>query len=158
PDPGKDWWGGLANSFGRRKAWTRPVVLLPGNHDPLTKDSVYNANHRFRKDLPPWVHVVDRDNFELELCHDAVVYAAPCRSTAGDKDLALSLPSRAEGDPRIRIGLVHGSTFDIPGYATNFPISREAPQVRGLDYLALGDTHSFREIAKGAVAPIVYPS
>jgi DNA repair exonuclease SbcCD nuclease subunit len=108
--------------------------------------------------LPDWVRVVDREDFQLELPHDAVVYAAPCTSTAGDKDLALSLPSRVDGDLRVRIGLVHGSTFDIPGYATNYPISGDAPKARGLDYLALGDTHSFREIPKGSVTPIVYPS
>jgi DNA repair exonuclease SbcCD nuclease subunit len=70
----------------------------------------------------------------------------------------MSLPSRANGDTRLRIGLAHGSTFDIPGYTTNFPISDRAPQERGLDYLALGDTHSFREIPKGSITPIVYPS
>jgi hypothetical protein len=58
----------------------------------------------------------------------------------------------------VRIGLVHGSTFDMTGYATNFPVSREAPEKRGLDYLALGEWHSFREIPEGALAPIVYPS
>ena len=133
-------------------------MLLPGNHDPLTNGSVYDRSHPFRQAIPEWVRVVDRDDFQLELSNDAVVYAAPCTSTAGDKDLALSLPSRGEGDTRVRIGLVHGSTFDLPNYATNFPISEEAPKARGLDYLALGDTHSFREIPEGAVAPIVYPS
>jgi DNA repair exonuclease SbcCD nuclease subunit len=158
PDPGESWWRGLADSFGRRTDWRRPVVLLPGNHDPLTNGSVYDRSHPFRQAIPEWVRVVDRDDFQLELSNDAVVYAAPCTSTAGDKDLALSLPSRGEGDTRVRIGLVHGSTFDLPNYATNFPISEEAPKARGLDYLALGDTHSFREIPEGAVAPIVYPS
>jgi DNA repair exonuclease SbcCD nuclease subunit len=158
PDPGENWWRRLAESFGRRTNWTRPVVLLPGNHDPLTSGSVYERTHPFRRALPEWVRVVDRDDFQLDLSHDAVVYAAPCTSTAGDKDLALSLPSRGESDTRVRIGLVHGSTFDLPNYATNFPISEEAPKARGLDYLALGDTHSFRELPEGAVAPIVYPS
>jgi DNA repair exonuclease SbcCD nuclease subunit len=46
----------------------------------------------------------------------------------------------------------------MEGYATNFPVSRDAPQKRGLDYLAIGDWHSFREIPEGAIAPIVYPS
>jgi DNA repair exonuclease SbcCD nuclease subunit len=158
PDPAEAWWRGLAESFGRRRTWMRPVVLLPGNHDPLTPKSVYSENHPFRRALPEWVQVVDREGFQLKLPHDAVVYASPCTSTAGDKDLAMSLPVRGDGDTRVRIGLVHGSTFDIEGYATNFPVSREAPQARGLDYLAIGDTHSFREIPEGAVAPIVYPS
>jgi DNA repair exonuclease SbcCD nuclease subunit len=101
--------------------------------------------------------VVDSDQFELALSPDAVLFAAPCRSMAGAEDLALALPGRAEGDTRIRIGLVHGSTFDMEGYQTSFPIARDAPKQRGLDYLAIGDTHNFRVIAEGGVAPIVYP-
>jgi DNA repair exonuclease SbcCD nuclease subunit len=157
-DPGEPWWRGLAESFVRRKTWTRPVVLLPGNHDPLTAQSVYSANHPFRRALPEWVHIVDREGFQLPLPHDAIVYGAPCTTKAGDRDLAMSLPVRGEGDTRVRIGLVHGSTFDMPGYATNFPVSSEATKERGLDYLAIGDHHSFREIPEGALAPIVYPS
>jgi DNA repair exonuclease SbcCD nuclease subunit len=103
------------------------------------------------------VHVVDCDGFELALGPNAVLYAAPCRSTAGAEDLALSLPARSDCDPRIRVGLVHGSTFDLPGYQTNFPIAPDAPLQRGLDYLAVGDTHGYREIPENAVAPIVYP-
>ena len=52
---------------------------------------------------------------------------------------------------------MHGSTFDLQGYQTNFPIARDAPQQRGLDYLAVGDTHGYREIPENGVAPIVYP-
>lgn len=158
PDPRPESWQRLLESFTRRKAWNRPVVLLPGNHDPLTDDSVYSRNHDFRKSLPKWVQVVDRENFQLEVTQEAVIYASPCRSSAGDKDLALSLPSRADGDKRLRIGMAHGSTWDMEGYATNFPISQEAPKKRGLDYLALGDWHGFREIPPGALFPIVYPS
>ena len=76
---------------------------------------------------------------------------------SGTEDLALSLPSRAEGDRRIRVGLVHGSTFDLPGHQTNFPSARDATAQRGLDYLAVGDTHGYREIPENAIAPIVYP-
>jgi DNA repair exonuclease SbcCD nuclease subunit len=130
-------------------------VLLPGNHDPLNSGSVYQKEHPFRQMLPPWVHVVDCDGFELPVGANAVVYAAPCRSTAGAEDLALALPSRLRDDGRIRIGLVHGSTFDLPGYQTNFPIAVDATAQRGLDYLAVGDTHGYREIPKNGVAPIV---
>jgi len=157
-NPGEKCWRHVIRSFARQKAWRRPVVLLPGNHDPLTPDSVYSSNHPFRKELPEWVKVVDRDDYKLEISDDAVIYAAPCRAKASDKNLALSLPAREAGDTRVRIGLVHGSTFDMEGYATNFPISRDAPEKQGLDYLATGDWHSFREIPEGAVAPIVYPS
>ena len=157
PEPVEDWWRGFAEVLTARHGWTRPVVLLPGNHDPVKMNSVYHADHAFRALLPDWVHVVDSDTFELPLGDDAVLLAAPCRSMAGAEDLALSLPCRADGDGRIRIGLVHGSTFDMEGYQTTFPIARDAPQQRGLDYLAVGDTHAFRVISDSGRAPIVYP-
>jgi len=74
--------------------------------------------------LPEWVQVVDRDDFAYELSPNAVLYARPCRSKAGENDLAMELPARQPGDERLRIGCVHGSTFDIDGYQTNFPIRR----------------------------------
>jgi DNA repair exonuclease SbcCD nuclease subunit len=157
PHPSEDWWRGLAKELTLHRRGERPVVLLPGNHDPLTDTSVFHASHPFRTLLPASVHVVDSDTFELPLGSDAVLYAVPCRSTAGAEDLALALPLRAEGDRRIRVGLVHGATFEVPGYQTNFPIARDATAQRGLDYLAVGDTHGYREIPAGALAPIVYP-
>ena len=157
-DPGEPWWQAVAEVFVKAKSWGKPVVLLPGNHDPLTLDSVYQSNHPFRRALPEWIHVVDKDDFQLELNESAVVYAAPCRSKAGDRDLALSLPARAQNDTRIRIGLVHGSTFDIEGYATNFPVSKESASRQGLDYLAIGDAHGFRTVSGVLEPPIVYPS
>src|SRR5207302_257632 len=51
PCPEEDWWVSLAASFRRQKTWKRPVVLLPGNHDPLMENSVYHESHRFRRDL-----------------------------------------------------------------------------------------------------------
>jgi DNA repair exonuclease SbcCD nuclease subunit len=157
PNPPNDWWRGLADAFIRRGNWKRPVVLLPGNHDPLTEDSVYAPAHDFRRALPDWVRVVDQDDFELPIASgEAVVYAAPCRSMAGERDLAMTLPRRRENDSRFRIGLVHGSTVDFPDHPANFPISSDAPQECGLDYLALGDLHDFSD--EGKLAPIVYPS
>ena len=125
PEPAEDWWRGFAEVLGGRHGWRRPVVLLPGNHDPLKLNSVFHAEHEFRRLLPDWVHVVDSDRFELALNEHAVLLATPCRSTAGAEDLALSLPGRPPGDTRIRVGLEHGSTFDMEGYQTNFPIARD---------------------------------
>jgi hypothetical protein len=113
-----------------------PVVLLPGNHDPLLADSVWSPGHPFRSALPAYVHVVDRDDFELALGPEAVVLARRCRSRAGERDLAMALPERPPGDVRIRVGLVHGTSFDSPDWQTNFPVRRDAGVLRGLDYLA----------------------
>jgi DNA repair exonuclease SbcCD nuclease subunit len=156
PGPEEQWWRGLLRLFEKRNWHDRPVFLLPGNHDPLQPNSVWSEDHPFRRALPSWVHVVDRDNYEFELSDEAVLYATPCRSQAGADDLALRLPGRRTGDQRIRIGMVHGQTFDIPGHQTNFPIAEEAAQQRGLNYLAVGDTHGFRELPPKS-SPTVYP-
>jgi len=157
PEPDPDFWEGLARTFGARAGPHAPVFLVPGNHDPLTPGSVWAPGHPFRARLPEWVHVVDRDDFTFELAPHAVLYARPCRSKAGENDLAMALAAREPGDERLRIGCVHGCTFDIDGYQTNFPIRRDAGVQRGLDYLAIGDTHSFRDVSKDLPVPTVYP-
>ena len=157
PAPPEMWWRELLRLFERRRWTDRPVFLLPGNHDPLEPNSIWAEDHPFRRALPGWVHVIDRDDYEFSLSEEAVLYAAPCRSQAGADDLALRLPKREAGDNRIRIGLVHGSTFDMSDYQTNFPISKEAAERQGLTYLAIGDTHAFREYPPKA-CPTVYPS
>jgi DNA repair exonuclease SbcCD nuclease subunit len=157
PTPAETWWRGLLRLFERRNWTDRPVFLLPGNHDPLEPNSVWDASHPFRRALPPWVHVVDSDNYQFPLSDEAVVYGAPCRSQAGADDLALRLPRREPSEQRIRIGLVHGQTFDIAGHQTNFPIASDAAQQQGLSYLAIGDTHAFRELPP-KTNPTVYPS
>jgi DNA repair exonuclease SbcCD nuclease subunit len=103
------------------------------------------------------VHVVDHDDFTFEISPQAVLYARPCRSKAGENDLAMALPARDPGDERLRIGCVHGCTFDVEGYQTNFPIRWDAGVLRGLDYLAIGDTHSFRDVTENLPVPTIYP-
>jgi len=157
PDPAPDFWEGLARTFQGRGVSHPSVFLIPGNHDPLTPESVWAQGHPFRTRLPAWVHVVDRDDFTYEIAPNVVLYARPCRSKAGENDLAMALPAREPGDDRLRIGCVHGSTFDVSGYQTNFPIRLDAGVQRGLDYLAIGDTHSFRDVTQALTVPTVYP-
>ena len=156
PGPDRDWWEPVARKLAMMRTH-RPVFLLPGNHDPLQPGSVYHPDHAFRRALPDWAHVIDRDDYSFALNDVAVLHARPCRSRAGQDDPALALPGRESGDDRIRIGLVHGSTFDAVDCQTNFPIAKEAAMLRGFDYLAIGDTHSFRDVPPGARPPVVYP-
>jgi DNA repair exonuclease SbcCD nuclease subunit len=156
PAPDDDWWRAAAERLGRTRPG-RPIFLLPGNHDPIEPNSVYADGSKFRQLLPAWVHIVDRDDFSYPLNDVSILHARPCRSKAGQQDHALALPAREAGDPRIRIGMVHGSTFDAAGCQTNFPIAKEAAKQRGFDYLAIGDTHSFRVVPPGAIPPVVYP-
>jgi DNA repair exonuclease SbcCD nuclease subunit len=156
PDPGRAWWAEAAQVL-RKAGSARPIFLLPGNHDPLTSDSVWKKD-AFRSLLPAWVHVVDRDDFTHTFPNGAILYAVPCRSKAGQRDPTDSIPVREPGDERIRVGMVHGSTFDAADWQTNFPIHADAAVRRGLDYLAIGDTHGFRFIPPDRkVPPTIYP-
>ncbi len=157
PTPAEVWWGAVLEEFRSRSTWTRPVFLLPGNHDPLLPNSVYHKGHPFREELPAYVHVIDRDDFSYQISDRAVLYSAPCRSRAGQQDPTTFIPVREPGDERIRIGMVHGQTFDIEGHQTNFPVDPQAAKERGLDYLALGDTHGFRQLQTEGEVPVVYP-
>ncbi len=156
PSPAREWWEPVARKLAAQRS-DRPIFLLPGNHDPLQSGSIYEKTHPFRGLLPRWVHVVDQDDFTFKLNDAATLHARPCRSRAGQDDPAMALPARAEGDGGIRIGMVHGSTFDAIDCQTNFPIAKEAAAVRGFDYLAIGDTHSFRNVPLDAQPPVVYP-
>lgn len=157
-NPLRTWWSEVAAIFRKRNWDNRPVFLLPGNHDPLLSDSLWAPGHEFRASLPSWVHVVDRPDFEAPLAGDAVLYAVPCTSKAGQRDPTESIPKRAAGDSRIRIGMVHGSTFDMKDCQTNFPIAVNAAVERGLDYLAIGDTHGFRFVPPDRLCPpTIYP-
>lgn len=156
PSPKRDFWEELAKKLQKRK-WKRPVFLLPGNHDPLLADGIWRDG-KFRGLLPDFVRVVDKELLEHSFGDDAVLYAVPCQSKAGQSDPTTLIPKRAPGDNRVRIGMVHGSTFDAGDWQTNFPISKDAAIERGLDYLAIGDTHGFRFVPKDRVLPpTIYP-
>lgn len=155
--PEEEWWQGLVQHLTRHGRPECPVFLLPGNHDPLKPGSVYGSEHPFRRALPAWVHVVDRLDFSYELSKDAVLHAVPCLSQAGQDDPTKKLPRRAEGDRRLRIGLVHGPTVAVEGTQPNFLVSKTAAHELGFDYLALGDTHSFTHVETGTPVPVVYP-
>jgi DNA repair exonuclease SbcCD nuclease subunit len=173
PFPKREWWEGLAKKLRNRSWANRPVFLLPGNHDPLIPESVWE-NFEFRDALPPWVHIVgtapldasgnglqltDQNLCTFELRSDVVLFAVPCRSRAGQKDPCHLIPPREESDRRVRIGLVHGSTFDWGrDWQVNLPIGRDSAIERGLDYLAIGDTHSFRYVPPDRLKPpTIYP-
>jgi len=53
------------------------------------------------------------------------------------------------------VGVVHGTTFDLPNCEMNFPIRADGARDRGLDYLAIGDTHGYRVVQVDP--PVVYP-
>lgn len=115
-----------------------PVVVLPGNHDPLTPEGVW--------DLPVWracpnVHIARLESpLEFESC---VVFPCPLRSHWGAGDPTAWIPS-GQFDNCIRIGVAHGAVAGLPNQENTRWFAADAPSQRRLDYLALGDWHSTR--------------
>ena len=154
PAPGPDWWRGMLDILKRLPTNFPPVFLLPGNHDPLLTESVWAPGHPFRTGLPGFVRIVEREDFREEIKPGLVLYAVPCLSKAGAGDPVEKIPPRAHGDETVRVGLVHGTTFDLVNCEMNFPIHAGGARARGLDYLAIGDTHGYRLVENDP--PVVY--
>ncbi len=116
-----------------------PVFILPGNHDPSIPGGIW--------DRQSWQRIGNHIKLLTEPaefpCQDNVVlYPSPLRQKQSNLDFTSWIPVRKPDDDRIRIGIAHGSIDILPGQA-NFPIGANRAIDTGLDYLALGDWHSF---------------
>ncbi|MBV8844931.1 MAG: DNA repair exonuclease [Bryobacterales bacterium] len=111
----------------------RPVYVTSGNHDPIMPGSVWEE--------PMWR---EWPNIHL-LMNEAPVEAPgatlyPCPVSARDSsDDPTGWIHPINGS--IAIGIAHGSV-ESPAYQQAAPVARQAAEIRGLDYLALGHFHS----------------
>jgi DNA repair exonuclease SbcCD nuclease subunit len=116
-----------------------PVFILPGNHDPLVDGGVW--------DRPSWQRVgghvkLLREAAEVPVHDGVALYPSPLKQKQSGLDPTAWIPARAPEDARIRIGVAHGA-LDVLPERGNFPIAAHRAEEAGLDYLALGDWHSF---------------
>ena len=149
PLPEEEWWQGLLSEFGRR-SWTRPVVLLPGNHDPLTPNSIYAPGSPFRRALP---RIRSRGRFRRVRAADRVCRGRVCAavSVACGSDRFGGQPPGACRRRRADPHRAH-SRPDLrpPGSSDHVPDSTQrGGSERGLDYLAIGDTHGLSRRGAG---------
>jgi DNA repair exonuclease SbcCD nuclease subunit len=122
-------------------AATVPVFVLPGNHDPLSQDSVYRrASFRERS-----ANIRLLDGFDpVEIAAGrGLLLPAPLSLKKSVEDPTDSLRVPENGDSRaVLIGVAHGSLKIEGKYGRDdFPIALDAAQKRGLNYLALGHWH-----------------
>jgi DNA repair exonuclease SbcCD nuclease subunit len=117
-----------------------PVYVLPGNHDPMTRDSLY-----LDKLWGSAENVVILDQEEPVRVPSVGVTLYPCpvkqRQTTQD-------PTRwiRTANEDISVGIAHGN-LTIEGFMDepNFPVDPQRAEKSGLDYLALGEWHSLRK-------------
>ncbi|HEX3656479.1 MAG TPA: metallophosphoesterase [Pirellulales bacterium] len=122
-----------------------PTIIIPGNHDPLTEGSVWRRDE-FAGQLAGRSNIrlaLTCEPLELDFC-DTTVFPCPVTSNSTPEDLSSWIPAGTRGGSRYRIGLAHGRWQGYSGepYAVNF-IAANRAEAAGLDYLALGDFHSY---------------
>lgn len=113
------------------------VYIIPGNHDPLMPNSVYNRGIWERANSK--IHILRKT--EPIQVDQAIIYPCPIFEKSSRQDPTLWIP--VEERNRIRIGIAHGSLLirdDIP--QDDFPIAYDTAEKSRLDYLALGHWHS----------------
>ena len=116
-----------------------PVYILPGNHDPLSEDSLYSVRDEWRE-LPGNVQIL-KERAPVQV-GEATLYPCPCVGKVSSKDPTGWIPPRS-GRDGIRIGVAHGSWLVLPDVSLDdHPVEPRAAGTRSLDYLALGHWHS----------------
>ncbi len=138
---------------------TVPIYIIPGNHDPLTLDSLYWD--------PVWETLnnvtifMESEPFSVPY-HDVTIYPSPVSQKQSKNDPTDWIKA---DDPdynsrnEISIGLAHGN-LAIEGYIDdpNFPINPNRTHLSDLDYLALGEWHSYRTFQDPeGISRTVYP-
>ncbi|WP_342319536.1 metallophosphoesterase family protein [Corynebacterium mayonis] len=132
------------------KALPVPVYLLPGNHDPLVADSMFMDTQ-----VVDSVHVLD--SFEPVTVREGVeIVGAPLTAKFASEDLVAKALRPLGPTEAVRIAVGHGQVetrMGEPAVDTIDLTNVEAKLADAtIDYLALGDTHSTRQLgASGKV-------
>jgi DNA repair exonuclease SbcCD nuclease subunit len=124
-----------------------PWLLLPGNHDPFTVESVWERMLRFG--CPPHVHVL-RTGDPVILCDGRLaVIPAPLTRRHQYEDPTELFATIETPEGAIRVGLAHGSVRNrLPEASEQYNMISDTRAIDArLDYLALGDWHGAAEIA-----------
>jgi hypothetical protein len=121
------------------------VVMIPGNHDPLSSGSIYS---RVDEGSYPANLLFVRRPESLDLAGLGIrVLAAPLLERFGRVNPIVALAAESVPDEGVvTIGLAHGSlavSDKVGGESDAFPVPPTLARDEGIDYLALGDWHSY---------------
>ncbi|MGB7292525.1 MAG: DNA repair exonuclease [Thermodesulfobacteriota bacterium] len=132
-----------------------PLYLLPGNHDIIGADCVYNRP--IFQGVKHLTILCTSDPIEVP---GAVIHPCPVLSKFSTKDFSNVIPEVREVDG-IHIGVAHGSLvgkFSVSNWEDiDLPINPSCVDRTGIDYLALGHWHSHRTFEDNTgIARIAY--
>lgn len=118
--------------------------LLPGNHDSLAAESLWQRLDALAGDN---VHLL-KDADPVRMADGVMLLPAPLTRKFPGADLTAYMPGADTGSHDLRIGLAHGAIqgFDEDGVRAQEVIPPDRAQTARLDYLALGDWHGAIQI------------
>lgn len=120
------------------------MVMIAGNHDPLVPQNIYSRVER--ANFPDNLHLVRSDETLHYPDWNLVVWASSLLEKKGNYN-PLAWVEGADIDKTvINVGLCHGSLKVDVFDTDNFPIEPDAAERLGLDYMALGDWHSYKKV------------
>jgi DNA repair exonuclease SbcCD nuclease subunit len=126
-----------------------PTYLISGNHDPLAEGSVW-FHPVFADALQGAANIhIACENETLQVNNgDGVLYACPVTARHSREDATRWIPDAPRSQNQARIGLAHGGWkgyWQSGEYSQSElnAIDNQTADRCGLDYLALGDYHSF---------------
>jgi DNA repair exonuclease SbcCD nuclease subunit len=142
-----------ARTFEVLASFTVPIVLLPGNHDPLDASSIYDSP-AFVSRVPDHVHVL-RDSEPFEPVPGVEIIGAPWFSKHPQGDLvAAATNDLAEVAPgAVRIIAGHGAVSVLDPDRESLA-TIDTDHLRALlredraQFVALGDRHATYEVAE----------
>ena len=134
----------------------RPVVILPGNHDPHMPEGVYQ---KFADAFPANVHIIASAEGELVLLEDVgVQFWGQAHESYNDFSPTSARPAWASGADRYvwRVAMAHGYYVGTGESRYSYQIRSSEIEAMDADYVALGhiDVH---EGVGGGVIPAYYP-
>ncbi len=146
----------IARAADAMRDFTVPLLLLPGNHDPLDAASVYRSR-AFTQRMPDQVRVIE-DAAPIVM-GDVEVVGAPWVARRPGLDPSAAVLAALEPGP-VRVLAAHGVVDVLSPDSGDPEVIRMAGLAQALDdgrvaYVALGDRHSSTEV--GGDARVRYP-
>ncbi len=141
----------LARALDSLSSLPVPVLLLPGNHDPLDGSSIFNTREFLES--PDHVIVIrDTKPISIPGVAGVEVVGAPWPTKHPSRDLCADVISNLEkNDKVVRILVAHGQVDKVAPDSTkpeiiNLDVAESAIGRGLLHYLALGDRHSVTDV------------
>ena len=126
------------------------VFIAAGNHDPLTKDSVYLAE-KWGKN----VHIFGTEMEYMDIPElQTRIHGCSFQETYQENTLLSALPLKADW---ANLLVMHGEIVSAGGESTYNPIEKQALMTSGVDYAALGHIHLYQGIERQGTVYYAYP-